>query len=83
MREDISSLIVEDDDIDAMAIKRAFGKLKLDNPLARAKDGIEALEFLRGERGKVKISKPYMILLDLNMPRMKGIELLAELRDDH
>ena len=81
-KADVSLLMVEDDDLDATAITRAFKKLKLANPLVRAKDGIEALEFLRGENGKTKIIKPYMILLDLNMPRMDGIEFLSELRKD-
>lgn len=80
--EEVTLLVIEDDDIDAMAIDRSFKKLRLANVLVRAKDGVEALEFLRGENGRDKISKPYMLLLDLNMPRMNGIELLAELRDD-
>ncbi len=80
--EEVTLLVVEDDDIDAMAIDRSFKKLRLANTLARAKDGVEALEFLRGENGRKKITKPYMILLDLNMPRMNGIELLSEMRND-
>ncbi|PCI45110.1 MAG: two-component system response regulator [Moraxellaceae bacterium] len=79
---DVSLLMVEDDDLDATAITRAFKKLRIANPLIRAKDGVEALEYLRGENGRTKIAKPYMILLDLNMPRMDGIEFLAELRKD-
>lgn len=81
-KRDVSLLMVEDDDLDATAITRAFKKLKLTNPLVRAKDGVEALEYLRGENGRTKIARPYMILLDLNMPRMDGIEFLAELRKD-
>lgn len=82
IHSEVTLLIVEDDDLDAMAITRAFKKLKLANPLIRAKDGVDALEYLRGENGKEKINKPYMMLLDLNMPRMNGIELLGELRKD-
>lgn len=81
-KRDVSLLMVEDDDLDATAITRAFKKLKLTNPLVRAKDGVEALEYLRGENGRTKIARPYIILLDLNMPRMDGIEFLAELRKD-
>mgnify|MGYP000436346500 CR=1 FL=1 len=79
---EITLLVVEDDDIDAEGIKRAFGKLKLTNPLIRAKDGVEALEYLRGTNGKEKLNKPYFVLLDLNMPRMSGLEFLEEIRND-
>ncbi len=74
----VSLLIVEDDDIDATALQRALHKLKLLNPLYRAKDGLEALELLRAG----EIPSPYIILLDLNMPRMNGLEFLEELRSD-
>ena len=80
--ETVTILLIEDDEIDAEAIERAFKKHKVANPLVLAKDGIEALEYLRGEGGKSKIPRPYMILLDLNMPRMTGFEFLAELRSD-
>ncbi|MBU2891796.1 response regulator [Colwellia sp. D2M02] len=71
-------LLVEDDDIDAMSVERAFKKLKIGNPIIRAKDGVIALELLKNG----SIDKPYIMLLDLNMPRMGGLELLAELRND-
>lgn len=80
--EEVTLLVVEDDDIDATAISRAFKKLHLTNTLVRARDGIEALEYLRGENSKQQVIKPYMLLVDLNMPRMDGIELLGELRKD-
>ena len=76
--KEISLLIVEDDDIDATALKRALHKLKLLNPVYRAKDGLEAIELLH----KGEIPMPYIILLDLNMPRMNGLEFLEELRSD-
>ncbi len=71
-------LLVEDDDIDALSVMRAFSKLKIANPIVRAKDGIEALEILKNQ----EIEHPYLILLDLNMPRMGGLELLNTLRHD-
>lgn len=74
----VSLLIVDDDDIDATALKRALNRLKLLNPLYRAKDGLEALEILRNG----EIPSPYIILLDINMPRMNGIEFLEVLRAD-
>ena len=80
--ETVTILLVEDDEIDAEAIQRAFVKNKLANPLVIAKDGVEALEVLRGENGKSKLCPPYLILLDLNMPRMNGLEFLTELRAD-
>jgi CheY-like chemotaxis protein len=76
--ETVSILLVEDDDVDAMGVQRAFRKLKVANPLVRARDGVEGLEMLRNKT----VKKPFLILLDLNMPRMNGLEMLAELRKD-
>jgi len=73
-----SILLVEDDDIDAMSVQRAFQRMKIANPIVRAKDGIEALEILL----KGRIEQPYLILLDLNMPRMGGLELLDTIRNN-
>ena len=75
---DATILLVEDDDIDAMIVQRAFKKLRIINPIVRAKDGIVALDLLRN----ASVSRPYIILLDLNMPRMGGLEMLKELRSD-
>jgi CheY-like chemotaxis protein len=50
--------------------------------LFKAENGIEALEYMRGENGKEKIPWPYIILLDLNMPKMNGLEFLEEVRND-
>jgi CheY-like chemotaxis protein len=78
----INILLVDDDDGDARAVKRAFDKARIVNPFCRAIDGIDALELLRGENGKQKAKLPLMMLVDLNMPRMNGIELVAALRAD-
>ncbi len=75
-------LLVEDDDVDVMAIKRAFKKQKIANPLTVVTDGLQALAALRGRDGHARLPRPYIILLDLEMPRMNGIEFLRELRAD-
>jgi CheY-like chemotaxis protein len=78
----VTILLVDDDKVDTMAVKRSFQNLRISNPVIEAHNGIEALEFLRGENGRQKILQPCLLLLDLNMPRMDGIELLGELRQD-
>jgi DNA-binding NarL/FixJ family response regulator len=76
--QEVSLFLIEDDDIDAMSIKREFNRRKMVNPIIRAKDGVEAFEFLTVE----KINRPFVILLDLQMPRMNGLEFLTKLRAD-
>ena len=78
----VNVLLVEDDEIDAEAIGRAFAKQNFSNPIIRAHDGIEALAILRKEQGYRSISHPFLILLDLNMPRMGGLEFLEVIRND-
>jgi CheY-like chemotaxis protein len=63
-----------------MNVKRAFKKNNISNPLHVAHNGIEALEMLQGSNLDVRIPSPRVILLDINMPRMGGIEFLTELR---
>ena len=75
----LNILLVEDDQVDVMNVKRAFDKNRITNPLFVAGNGVEALAMLRG--GQVPASRR-MILLDLNMPRMNGIEFLREVRKD-
>ncbi|MFQ6034733.1 MAG: response regulator [Sedimentisphaerales bacterium] len=71
-------LLVEDDNVDAMTVKRAFKDLKVLNPLVLTANGEEALQHLRDESNK----KPCVILLDLNMPKMGGIEFLKVVKAD-
>jgi CheY-like chemotaxis protein len=78
----VTIMVVDDDRVDTMAIRRSLRELQITNPVIAAKDGIEALERLRGENGREKVNDPFLVLLDLNMPRMGGIEFLEELRRD-
>lgn len=77
--QQVTILLVDDDDVDYMAVQRAMRQLRLLNPLVRARDGIEALAILTSLD---TIKGPYLILLDLNMPRMNGFEFLERIRSD-
>jgi CheY-like chemotaxis protein len=79
INQPLNILLVEDDKVDVMNVKRAFEKNHITNPLFVAGDGLEALEKLRN--GEVPQGRR-LVLLDLNMPKMNGIEFLYELRKD-
>ena len=80
----LNILLVEDDEVDVMTVQRAFKKGNITNPLYLAGNGIEALAMLRGTMGQPSLipSERRIILLDLNMPKMNGLEFLQELRSD-
>jgi CheY-like chemotaxis protein len=78
----LNILLVDDDDGDAKAVERSFRKAKIANPLTRAVDGMEALEMLKGSNGRPKLSSPCVMLVDLNMPRINGIQFIQALRAD-
>lgn len=79
----LNILLVEDDSVDIMNVQRAFVKNNITNPLHIAFNGVEALNMLRGSNGKPKLNPaPRIILLDINMPKMNGLEFLRELRND-
>lgn len=78
MRNSKPILLVEDDDVDVMTVKRAFNDLKVTNRLVSTVNGEEALEYLRSQSNM----KPSVILLDLNMPKMNGIEFLKTVKTD-
>ena len=79
----VTILLVEDDEIDIKNVQRAFSKNNIANPLMVAHDGVEALDMLRGTNGMAKLSpQPKIILLDINMPKMSGIEFLKAMRAD-
>ena len=75
----LNIVVVDDDEVDVMNVQRAFKKSNITNPLFVATDGIQGLEMLRG--GTIPRNNR-LVLLDLNMPRMNGIEFLRELRAD-
>ena len=80
----INILLVEDDEVDVMNVKRAFKKYRITNPLYTAGNGIEALRMLQppdGEPPEVPQTRR-LILLDLNMPKMNGLEFLHEIRNN-
>jgi len=75
----LNILLVEDDQVDVMNVKRAFERNRISNPLFIAEDGVQGLEMLRS--GSFPRDRR-LVLLDLNMPRMNGIEFLREVRRD-
>ena len=77
-----SILLVEDDQMDVMNVQRELRKQNIDVPLVHARNGREALNLLRGENGEARIALPNVVMLDINMPRMNGLELLDILRSD-
>jgi len=81
-KRSVTLLVVEDDEVDLMAVQRGFRQHKVANEIVAAKDGLEALQILRGENGREPFPRPFIILLDLNMPRMNGFEFLRALRAD-
>ncbi len=78
-KDNVTVLLIDDDEVDVMGIKRAFRQHKLDNDIVVASDGYDALSKLRDGKS---VTAPYLILLDLNMPKMDGIEFLHQTRAD-
>ena len=79
---EVKILLVEDDEVDVMRVQRGFQQLRIANEIVRARDGIEALEILRGAGSQARLETPFLVLLDINLPRMTGLEFLAALRAD-
>jgi two-component system, response regulator len=78
-------LLVEDDDLDAELASRAFQRAKVTNALVRVRDGMEALDYLfaRGKYAARDVDDvPVFVLLDLNIPKVSGLEVLKAIRED-
>lgn len=81
-QREIEILLVEDNMGDVVLTKEALKEGKIHNNLSVARDGVDALAFLRREGEYANAPRPDIILLDLNMPRMNGAEVLAEVKAD-
>ena len=76
-------LLVEDDRVDVMNVQRSFKRANIANPLYVASNGVEALAILKGEHHEISMPNVRrLVLLDLNMPKMSGLELLQNIRKD-
>ena len=75
-------LLVDDDIVCMLKFKKFLNKAGAKNRVVTATDGLSALDVLRGRNGKAKLDRPFLVILDLSMPRMDGFELLAEIRND-
>lgn len=78
----VNILLVEDDEEAATAFRRALEAKDVANPLFLARDGVEALDMLRGAQGKNAVPRPRLVVLDLDMPRMNGVEFLDHVTKD-
>lgn len=78
----ITVLLIDDDDVDVRVVQRAFKAQHISNPMVIARNGEEGLEKLRGTADCPALQQPLLVLLDLKMPRMNGLEFLEEIRND-
>ncbi len=78
----IEVLLVEDDPGDVLMTREAFEDYKVHNNLAVVTDGAEALAYIRREGQYADVPRPDLVLLDLNLPRRDGREVLAEIKND-
>lgn len=82
MKQEVKILLIEDSDGDILLITQALKKAQVTNGVTVIKDGDKALQFLRKEGDYQDVETPDLILLDINLPRVDGIEVLAEIKND-
>lgn len=80
IRQGVIALVIDDDEVDMMSIERALSRLHVSNAIKYASDGLQALDILKGDDDLQ--GRPYVIFLDLNMPRMNGFEFLEIIRSE-
>jgi len=78
----VTILLVEDNDVDATTITRGLEHAAISSPVVRARDGIEALNLLLGTNGETKLRAPYLLLVDIRMPRLDGLALVRAIRSN-
>jgi CheY-like chemotaxis protein len=78
----ISVLLVDDDPGDVLLVREAFEDHKVGNVLSVVSDGVEAMQYVRQEGSYADVTRPDLMLLDLNLPRKSGIEVLSEIKND-
>lgn len=82
MKQEVKILLIEDSDGDILLITQALKKAQVTNGVTVIKDGDKALQYLRKEGDYENVETPDLILLDINLPRVDGIEVLAEIKND-
>ena len=83
MKQEVKILLIEDSDGDILLITQALKKAQVTNGVTVIKDGDKALQFLRKEGDYPDVETPDLILLDINLPKIDGIEVLTEIKNDH
>ncbi len=81
-KKTVHVVLIDDDDVDVEAVVRSFRVHGMSNPVTVFRNGAEALHALRGRFGRELTASPFLVLLDLNMPMMNGIEFLDVIRSD-
>lgn len=82
--QSINLMLVDDDEVDIQDIQRTFQKNNINNPLHIATNGLDALNMLLGKAGEQKLHPtPKIIILDINMPKMNGIEFMKTIRSNN